>query len=81
MSIKHKILATVGTATMAASIGLAAVPAGAGQLPIGIPDPCFEDCGPSDPTPWNDDDLGFTADLGDPDDGDDPVPADANFTG
>jgi hypothetical protein len=79
MSIKHKILATVGAATMAASIGLAAVPAGAGgPVPIDI-EPCFGDC--TDDTPWNDDDLGFAADLGDPDDGDDPVPADANFTG
>jgi hypothetical protein len=78
MSIKHKILATVGAATMAASIGLAAVPAGAGVVPD-LP-PCFEeDC--TDDTPWNDDGLGFTADLGDPDDPDVPVPADANFTG
>jgi hypothetical protein len=80
MSIKHKILATVGAATIAASIGLAAVPAGAGgPVPDDLPQPCFGDC--TDDTPWNDDGLGFTADLGDPDDPDVPVPADANFTG
>ncbi len=84
MSMKHRILATVGAATLEASFGLAAAPAGAGDLPIGIPRPCTHGCG-GDPTPWNDDDLGFTngQQVDPPTDhpADQPVVADANFTG
>jgi hypothetical protein len=84
MSMKRRIFATVGAATLVASFGLAAAPAGAGT--IGIPDPCHHDCGGGawDPTPWNDDDLGFTSEQLDPPTEhptDQPVVADANFTG
>ena len=86
MSIKHRILATVAAGTMVAGFGLAAVPAGAGELPIGNPPPCPTHgwCGghggPDDlanPTADPDDPV----DPGTPGATDVPIPANATFTG
>jgi len=91
MSIKTRIVGVVTAATLIASLGLVAGPAGAGDDFM----PCQVDCGPGDPEPpdWGPDDFQTCTEdcSSDPDatdtDGVDeadpaqPRPADPNFTG